>query len=208
MFPSRFGLRPAFRRWLLLLVIFAVGVATATVVPELSQSLRKAIRLTPPPGAAQERADTPGQAIDSKLADEKQQIKLTEDQIAAAQIEVVAVQAASLARRIVVPGTIIPVSDRIARVSVKLSGTVAELRKKPGDRVLKDEVIAVLESREVADAKSEYLAARLTNELQQELFLRDKMMWEGRVQTEQQFLRARNLAAQTQMKFNIARQKL
>jgi cobalt-zinc-cadmium efflux system membrane fusion protein len=77
-----------------------------------------------------------------------------------------------------------------------------------GDPVEQNEVLAILESREVADAKSEYLAARLNNELQQELFLRDRKLWEGKVLTEQQFLRARNLTAQTEMKFNIARQKL
>src|SRR5262249_49902502 len=90
----------------------------------------------------------------------------TADQIAAAGIDVAAVGSGTLARRFVVPGTIIPHADRIARVSVKLSGTVAELRKKLGDQVAKDEVLAVLESREVADAKSEYRAARLADELQ------------------------------------------
>ena len=43
-------------------------------------------------------------------------------------------------------------AGRVAHVSVKLSGTVAELRKNIGDDVVKDEVLAVLESREVADA--------------------------------------------------------
>jgi cobalt-zinc-cadmium efflux system membrane fusion protein len=68
--------------------------------------------------------------------------------------------------------------------------------------------LATLESREVADANSEYLAARLSNELQKELFQRDRKLYEGKVLTEQQFLRSRNLTAQTEMKFNIARQKL
>ena len=34
-----------------------------------------------------------------------------------------------------VPGTVVPNADRIARVSVKLSATVAELRKRLGDTV-------------------------------------------------------------------------
>jgi len=93
-------------------------------------------------------------------------------------------------------------------ISVRLSATVAELRKKIGDPVAKDEILAILESREVADAKSEYLAARLTDELQQDLFVRDKMLWDKRVSNEQQFLRSRNAAAQTRMKLDIARQKL
>ena len=63
---------------------------------------------------------------------------------------------------------------------MKLSGTVAELRKKLGDPVAKDEVLAILESREVADAKSEYLARTTTHDLQQTLFNRAKMLWEGK----------------------------
>ena len=105
------------------------------------------------------------------------------------------------------PGSITPAAGRIARVSVKLEGTVAELRKNLGDPVEQNEVFAVLESREVADAKSEYLAARLGNELAQELFQRDRKLWDGKALTEQQFLRSRNAAAQSGMKVNIARQK-
>lgn len=68
--------------------------------------------------------------------------------------------------------------------------------------------MAVLESREVADAKSDYLAARLSNDLQQDLMARDKSLWEGRAVPEQQYIRSRNAAAQTAMRFGIARQKL
>jgi len=59
-----------------------------------------------------------------------------------------------------------------------------------------------------ADAKSEYLAARLTNELQQDLFEREKVLWDKKISTEQQFLRARNQAANAKMKNDITRQKL
>jgi cobalt-zinc-cadmium efflux system membrane fusion protein len=195
-------------RFSILIVVFVVGVASASLWPGLSQSLRKTLGLASTPGAAQLHADTPEAATPSDAGTGKQVIKLTKEQIAGAQIDVVAAQPASLARRIVVPGSVTPAAGRIARVSVKLAGTVAELRKNLGDPVEQNEVLAILESREVADAKSEYLAARLNNELQQELFQRDRKLWDGKVLTEQQFLRARNLTAQTEMKFNIARQKL
>jgi cobalt-zinc-cadmium efflux system membrane fusion protein len=93
-------------------------------------------------------------------------------------------------------------------VAVKLSSIVAELRKNIGDLVEKNEILAILESREVADAKSEYLAARLTNELQQDLFERDKALWEKKITSEQQFLRSRNEAARAKVRNDIARQKL
>ena len=135
-------------------------------------------------------------------------LPMSDEQIKLAQIELAEVGSATIAKRLVVPGSIVPSADLIAHVSVRLSGTVAELRKNIGDDVIRDEVIAVLESREVADAKSEYLAARLTDDLAQDLAIRDKTLWAGRAIPEQQFLRSRNAAAQSGMKVNIARQKL
>ena len=134
--------------------------------------------------------------------------KLSPNSIEAAGIEVAEVKSGIIARRIIVPGTIVPQADRIAHVAVKLSSIVAELRKNIGDAVEKNEVLAILESREVADAKSEYLAARLTNELQQDLFERDKSLWDKKISSEQQFLRSRNEAARAKVRNDIARQKL
>jgi membrane fusion protein, heavy metal efflux system len=139
---------------------------------------------------------------------ERRVAKLSSSAIEAAGIAVAEVKSGNIARRIIVPGTIVPQADRIAHVAVKLSSIVAELRKNIGDLVEKNEVLAVLESREVADAKSEYLAARLTNELQQDLFERDKTLWEKRISSEQQFLRSRNEAARAKVRNDIARQKL
>ncbi|MDI3559631.1 efflux RND transporter periplasmic adaptor subunit [Bradyrhizobium sp. Arg816] len=135
-------------------------------------------------------------------------IVMDDERIKLAEIELREAGPAPIARRLMVPGTIVPDAGRVAHVSVKLSGTVAELRKNIGDDVVKDEVLGVLESREVADAKSEYLSARLSNELQQELTARDKSLWEGRAVPEQQYIKSRNAAAQTEMRFGIARQKL
>ncbi|MCV0387572.1 MAG: efflux RND transporter periplasmic adaptor subunit [Nitrobacter sp.] len=135
-------------------------------------------------------------------------IKITADQIAKAKIELAAVAGCTIAQQIIAPGTVTPNSDRVARVAAKVVGTVAELRKRLGDSTFKGEVVAVLESREVADARSEYLAARLANELQQDLTSRDKSLWERRAVPEQQYIKSRNAAAQAEMRLNIARQKL
>jgi membrane fusion protein, heavy metal efflux system len=108
-------------------------------------------------------------------------IKLTERQVEAGKFTVVEAQGGVVGTRISVPGSIVPSGDRIARVAVRLLGTVAELRKRLGDPVQAGEVVAVIESREVADAKSEYLAARLVFDLQQTLFNRSKMLFEGKV---------------------------
>jgi cobalt-zinc-cadmium efflux system membrane fusion protein len=135
-------------------------------------------------------------------------ITMDAERIKLAGIELRQAGPAPIAQRVTVPGAIAPDSGRVAHVSVKLAGTVAELRKNIGDDVVKGEILGVLESREVADAKSEYLAAKLNNELQQDLTARDKAAWEGRAVPEQQYIKSRNAAAQTEMRFGIARQKL
>ena len=140
--------------------------------------------------------------------DEQGAIKLSDQQIAAAGIEVKPAEEGNLTRRRFVPGTIVSAGDRIGRVAVRLLGTVAELRKRLGDPVEQNEVVAVIESREVADAKSEYLAIRVTDELQQTLFARATSLGQGKVVTENDYLRACASAQDARVKFDTARQKL
>jgi cobalt-zinc-cadmium efflux system membrane fusion protein len=135
-------------------------------------------------------------------------IKLGERQIEAGKFAVADVTGGMLSKRIAVPGSIVPSGDHIARVAVRLLGTVAELRKRLGDAVQAGEVVAVIESREVADAKSEYLAARLVFDLQQTLFNRSKSLFEGKVLSENDFLRARTTFEDARVKHEVARQKL
>ena len=193
-----------------LIAALAAGFILASFFPEWPQRIRTAVGFSSAsaPGAQEatlaERAKSAAEVKD----DQQGVIKLSEDEINSAGIESATVQAGAIAHRIVVPGTIIPHADRIAHVAVKVSGTVAELRKKVGDPVAANEVLAILESREFADAKSEYLAARLTNELQQDLFEREKALWDKKISSEQQFLRARNQVANAKMRNDITRQKL
>ena len=53
-----------------------------------------------------------------------------------------------------------------------------------------------------------HLAARLTDELQQDLYARDRTLWDKRISNEQQYLKSRNAAAQSRMRLDISRQKL
>lgn len=135
-------------------------------------------------------------------------VKLSERQITAGNFAIREATAGTLNKRIVVPGTIVPSGEHFAKVSVRLLGTVAELRKRLGDTVREGDVLAIIESREVADAKSEYLAARVAFELQETLFTRSKSLFESKVSSENDFLRAKTLYEDMRIKFDVARQKL
>ena len=135
-------------------------------------------------------------------------IKLTADQIAKARIELAPVEGCAITQQITAPGAVTPDADRIGRVAAKVVGTVAELRKRLGDSAVKGEVVAVLESREVADARSDYLAAVFRLDLQKTLFEREQVLFDKKISAEQQYLRARNAFLDAELRANIARQKL
>ena len=136
-------------------------------------------------------------------------VKLSERQMDAGKFAVSEVRGGVLSKRITVPGSIVPSGDHIARVAVRLVGhgrrTCANGWVIPSQA---GEVVAVIESREVADAKSEYLAARLVFDLQQTLFNRSTRLFEGKVLSENDYLRARTTFEDARVKIETARQKL
>jgi len=190
-----------------------VGIAATTVGSGVPGGVRA--QLASWPGLAwlapSGTGDHPASEHDERVRhhhDDDEVIKLSEGQITAAGIEIAPVGEGVLVRRLFVPGAIVPSGDRMARVAVKLLGTVTELRKRLGESVKKGEVVAVIESREVADAKSEYLAAKLAHELQQILVGRAKPLMQSRTMAENEYLRTSAAAENARVKLTAARQKL
>ncbi|MGQ0445152.1 MAG: efflux RND transporter periplasmic adaptor subunit [Beijerinckiaceae bacterium] len=135
-------------------------------------------------------------------------IRMPTERIAAQEIEVAPIKKGVLARRLAVPGTITLNMDLVARVPARVVGTVTQLRKRLGDSVTQGEVVAVLDSREVADARSEYLTASVAFELQTTLLERVQTLWAKRFTPEQRYLQARESFQQAELRLDLARQKL
>jgi cobalt-zinc-cadmium efflux system membrane fusion protein len=135
-------------------------------------------------------------------------IEISEAQIAAGDIKLAEAGPGVLGRTLIVPGTVTTDRNRTGKVPAKVSGTVAELRKRLGDIVEKGEAVAILDSREVADAKSEYINALVNAELQQTLFERQRTLYQKQISAEQNYLRAQALNTEAKVKLGVARQKL
>ena len=187
-------------RPLVIIAVFAAGAIFALWAPGVTTVLRQNA------GAKIETAESGSKS--GTPSDRKAVVAMDEERIRLVQIDQSKVGPGTIARHLIVPGTIVPDADHVAHVSVRLARSVAELRRNIGDDVTKGEILGAFESREVADAKSEYLASKLSDELQQDLAERDRSAWEKRAIPEQQYIRSRNAAAQTAMRFDIARQKL
>jgi cobalt-zinc-cadmium efflux system membrane fusion protein len=225
-------------RILLSVAILATGIAIGGAVPRVSEFIQGALatvgisKLLPPPAAsdgaskaeAPEHTAEPGSQHVEKAGVERPAngpehkggekhaeesvIKMQPEQAARQDIRLAQVEGGTLARHLTVPGTITPDADRIARVPARVVGTVAEMRKRLGDFVRKGEVVAVLDSREVADAKSEYLTTTVKAELEKTNFDRQQALWDKRISAESAFLNARAVYTEAQLRVDLARQKL
>lgn len=204
-------------RALFILIVLAVGVAIGSTMPRVSQVIQGAlagtglIKAEPAP----DNSSAPQKTEAKKPTDEKAEdhaaegtIKMLAEQAAAQEIGIAPVKGGTLSRHLIAPGTVTPDTDRIARVPARVGGTVAEMLKRLGDPVKKGEVVAVLDSREVADAKSDFLTATVNTELQKTNFERQQALWDKRISAEATFLQARATYSETQLRLNLARQKL
>ncbi|MDZ7831894.1 MAG: efflux RND transporter periplasmic adaptor subunit [Desulfobacterales bacterium] len=106
------------------------------------------------------------------------------------------------------PGEIVADPDRVAHVVPRVSGFTREVLKKAGDTVSAGEVLAVIDSRELADVKSEYLTARKRLDLARAEFERETRLWNQKITSEQEFLDAKTAMAEADIQLYSAKQKL
>jgi cobalt-zinc-cadmium efflux system membrane fusion protein len=171
-----------------------LGVVLGSGIPSLYASLRGWLAA--------------GEAATPTVKAEEGLVELSAAQIAAARIETAPAGPGTLTRVIVAPALVTVEADRLGKVAAKVVGTIAELRKKLGDPVEKGEVVAIIDSREVADAKSDYLAALVRLDLQSALFQREKGLFEKKIAAEQSYLKARGAYEEAKLHAELARQKL
>lgn len=184
---------------------FALGVAA----PEATNAVRALVMPAVAQGPASAPGDGHGHAAGAEgHAEEGGGIELTQDQIDSAGIATSAVGPGPIDRLITVPGTLAADQDRLARVPARVSGTVAELRRRLGDQVAAGDLLAVIESREMAEAKADLLAAARQEILTQTTLERERRLWDRRVSAEQDFLRARAEADEARMRLDLSRQRL
>lgn len=135
-------------------------------------------------------------------------VKLTPEQITSTGIEMAPAVSGDLVKEIAVPGRVAINANAQARIVAKLSGTAATVRKQLGENVAKDEILATLESREMADAVADYLASWRAEELAESVFTREERLWKQKVTAEQDYLTAKNAHQSAQIKLDLAHQKL
>ncbi len=151
-------------------------------------------------------AEKPGHAHDE--GEEDGDIHLNAAQIAAAGISLVSADAGDVAAEVRVSGTVVEDADRLAHLTTRLPGVVAELHKRLGEPVAAGDLLAVLDSRELADAKADYLATLKREALAAANGKREEELWRKRISAEQDYLGAKTTAQTERIALDSARQRL
>lgn len=92
-------------------------------------------------------------------------VLLTPQQLKMANLELQAVAGGTLAKTLEGPGEIVANDDKLAHLTPRVPGVVAQVFKTIGDSVKEGELLAVLQSPELGNAKIEYFTAKLNLDL-------------------------------------------
>ena len=106
------------------------------------------------------------------------------------------------------PGEVSLNQDTLAHVTPRVPGTAREVRKQVGELVKKGEVLAVLDSRDLAEAQREFLATKERLALAQANFERAELLQRENISAEKDFLAARQALAEARIDHRSAGQKL
>lgn len=109
---------------------------------------------------------------------------------------------------VTLPGEIKLNANRIVHVVPRLPGLVRDVSKNLGESVKQGDLLAVIDSRDLADAKSELLADLERRELAQIRTTREKGLFDKKVSSEEEYLTARQALAELDVSVRSAEQKL
>ncbi|KYF87866.1 heavy metal resistance protein CzcB [Sorangium cellulosum] len=125
-----------------------------------------------------------------------------------AGLEILTAGPGKVAATVTLPGEVALNAEAIAHVTPRVPGTAREVKKQLGDTVKRGEVLAVLDSRELAELQRELLAAKERLALAEASFTRHEALWHERISAEKEYLAAKQAVAEARIEHRSAAQKL
>ncbi|BBB31738.1 cobalt-zinc-cadmium resistance protein CzcB [Thermotomaculum hydrothermale] len=138
----------------------------------------------------------------------EEKISLTKDEIKEFGIETVPAISRLIESEIHLPGEINLNYDKTARISPRVKGKTVKVLKGLGDKVKKGDTLAIISSRELANAKAEYLASIERLKLAKTVLEREKKLWEKQITSQQEYLEAQKNYTEAKINYTTIKQKL
>ncbi len=149
-----------------------------------------------------------GRSLDWAYSQIEGKVQLGADAVKSTGIEIQTVGPRQMVTTLEVTGEIKPDTTRVSHVVPRLDGVVIQVLKQIGDTVARGDLLLVISSRELADAKSSYMAATHHVEFTRVKLAREESLWKKKISAEQDYLEARRVFEEAQLVEAVAGQKL
>jgi len=149
-----------------------------------------------------------GQSASFRFSRADGAIPLSAAQMQAAGIEVARAGPAQIVDAVRLPGEIKLNEDRTAHVVPRVAGVIERVAVSIGQTVVQGQLLAIVASPDLADRRSEWLAARRRLEAARTTYRREKTLWQERISAEQDYLQAQTQLREAEIAAQNAGQKL
>ena len=135
-------------------------------------------------------------------------VRLGADQLASAGIVINTVGPRRMVTTLALPAEVRANETALAHVVPRLQGVVTEVLAQEGDRVRRGDLLAVLNSRELADAKGAYIAAERHTDFMRRALAREEELWQKRISAHRDLLEAQREFDEAELQQRLAAQRL
>ena len=140
--------------------------------------------------------------------DDVQVVKLSPEEMLNLGISTQKAGQGRLKSNIILQGEVRMNGDHVVRVVPRVPGIVKEVKNILGDKVKVGDVMAVLESKELADARADFHASAERLGLAKAGHAREERLWKKKITSEQEYLDAKQALVEAQIKLRLSEQKL
>lgn len=168
-------------------------------------SILTVLFLLPAIAQAEETAALPAA---SENASEANEVKLTPEQIKLVELKTAVVKAAPISVDLILNAEVTANQDKTGQVLAKTSGVISSIKKHLGDQVKSGETLALIASRELAEAEAAYTTARAKSEFAKAQLAREESLRNQKATSEQEYLSAKATANEAAAELESAEQKL
>lgn len=140
--------------------------------------------------------------------DDEPELKFSTAELQEFSIKLAQAKAGVISKTLDLTGEVNVAPERLYHVVPRVSGIVRKVFKYLGDKVEKGDLLAILSSRELADAKAQFVAADSLFQLANANLKRERGLYKSKVTAKRVYLAAKQVQAEMSIKRKAAQQRL
>ena len=149
-----------------------------------------------------------GEKANEHAGEKEGHIELSPAAIENAGIEVLTAGPGEVSVTLSLPGEVTLNQETLAHVTPRVGGAAREVRKQVGELVKKGELLATIDSRDLAEVQREFLATKERLALAEATFERAELLEKENISADKDYLAARQALAEARIEHRSAAQKL